>query len=117
MTTFTRITNIGDIGDTTPISQILYDNVPVAWIEYDYCKNVIIHYKDDWYYINDKNITVRDIVTALGYKRPIVTWVAKGERYEVLDELIMTAHQNTIRIFTNPKEYLEYSEYDDFELE
>ena len=65
MTTFTRITNIGDIGDTTPISQILYDNVPVAWIEYDYCKNVIIHYKDDWYYINDKNITVRDIVTAL----------------------------------------------------
>lgn len=117
MTTFTSITNIDLITDTTQISQILFDNILVAWIEYDSMKRIIVNYKDNWYYIDGKNLTIRTIIYALGYKRAIVTWAERGERYEVLDTLVLEAPQNRIHIFTNPNDYLEYSEYDDFEFE
>lgn len=112
--TFTRIENIQE---TTQVSQIIYDNIPVAWIEYDKLKRVIIYYKDDWYYINGENITVQKVVEAIGFKRFIVSWAERGERYEVRDELVINAPLNTIRIFSNSKNYLDYSEYDDIELE
>ena len=115
MATFTRISN-SDIIDTTQVSQILYDDIPVAWIEYD-LKNIIVHYKDDWYYAEGNNLTIRQVVEAIGYKRVVVTWAKNGERYDILDELVIKAPQNTIRIFSNPVRYLEYSEYDDIELE
>ena len=116
MTTFTRIPNSDPLDDTTQVSQILYDDIPVAWIEHN-LKRVILHYKDDWYYIDGNNITVRQVVEAIGYKRSIVTWAERGERYDVLDSLVVTAPQNTIRVFSNPVKYLDYSEYDDIELE
>lgn len=116
MSTFTHITNIDLITDTTQISQILYDNIPVAWIEYDSFKRIIVHYKDEWYYIDGNNLTIRTIIYTLGYKRPIVTWTERGERYDVLDELVTEAPKNTIHIFTNPNDYLDYSEYDNVEL-
>ena len=62
MSTFTHITNIDLITDTTQISQILYDNIPVAWIEYDSFKRIIVHYKDEWYYIDGNNLTIRTII-------------------------------------------------------
>jgi len=113
--TFTRIENIQE--ETTQVSQIIYDNIHVAWIEYDQLKRVIVYYKDDWYYINGENITVKKLVEALGFKRFIVSWAERGERYEVRDELVIKAPPNTIRIFSNPKDYSDYSEYDDLELE
>lgn len=112
--TFTRVNE--EMKETTQVSQILYDNVHVAWIEYDDLNRIIVFIKDDWYYVDGKNITVRNIVESLGYKRCIVTWASYGERYDVLDKLVLKAPQNTIRIFSNPTYYLDYSEYDDLEL-
>lgn len=114
--TFTRLTeNIQE--HTTQVSQIMYDNILVAWIEYDQLRRVIVYYKDDWYYIDGKNLTIRKVVEAIGYKRFIVSWTSHGERYDVHDELVIKAPQNTIHIFSNPNDYLEYSEYDDLDFE
>jgi len=112
--TFTRIENIQE---TTQVSQIIYDDIPVAWIEYDSLKRVIVYYKEEWYYINGENITVQKVVEAIGFKRFVVSWAERGERYEVRDELVINAPQNTIRIFSNSNNYLDYSEYDDIDLE
>lgn len=119
MTTFTRLSAESIKDETTQVSQILFDDMLVACIEYDTLNRVIIYIKDkDWYYVNGDNITVRKVVQALGYsQRPIVTWAKHGERYDVLDQLVINAPQNTIRIFTNPNKYLEYSEYDELDLE
>ena len=111
--TFTRVENFQD---TTQVSQIIYDNIPVAWIEHD-SKRVIVYNNNDWYYINGDNLTIRRVVESLGYKRYIVSWVERGEKYDVHDMLVVNAPQNTIRIFSNPNNYLEYSEYEDIELE
>ena len=120
--TFTRIENIQDAQstsqstqDTTQVSQIIYDNIPVAWIEYDTLKRVIVYYKEDWYYVDGDNLTVQKVVEALGYKRFVVSWAERGERYEVRDSLVLHSPQCTIRIFSNPNHYLDYSEYDDLE--
>ena len=123
--TFTRIKNIQDAQgtsqdtsqDTTQVSQIIYDNIPVAWIEYDTLKRVIVYYKEDWYYVDGENLTVQKVVEALGYKRFVVSWAERGERYEVRDSLVLHAPQHTIRVFSNPNHYIDYSEYDDLELE
>jgi hypothetical protein len=112
--TFTRVENIQE---TTQVSQIIYDNIPVAWIEYDSLKRVIVYYKEEWYYINGENITVQKVVETIGFKRFVVSWAERGERYEVRDELVINAPQNTIRIFSNSNNYLDYSEYDDIDLE
>jgi hypothetical protein len=112
MTTFTRIENLQD---TTQVSQIIYDNIPVAWIEYDDLKRVIVYHKDEWYHVDGENLTIRKILEALGYKRYVVSWAERGERYDVHDELVVNAPSNTIRIFSNPQNYLDYSEYDDLE--
>jgi len=101
--------------DTTQVSQIIYDNIPVAWIEYDTLKRVIVYQKDDWYYVNGDNLTVQKVVEALGYKRFVVSWAERGERYEIRDELVIHAPQCSIRVFSNPNHYLDYSEYDDLE--
>ena len=116
MPTFTRITN-ESIEETTQVSQILFDNIPVAWIEYNALKRVIVSIKNEWYYIDGENLTIQKVVEALGYKRFVVSWAEKGERYEVRDELVINAPQNTIRIFSNSNNYLDYSEYDDIDLE
>lgn len=116
MITFTRITNIELISDTTQISQIILDNHPIAWIEYDNLKRVIVNFNNDWYYINGDNITIRQVVEAIGYKRFVVSWTERGEKYDVRDQLVIHAPQHTIRIFTKPNDYLEYPEYDDLEL-
>ena len=112
--TFTRTENIQE---TTQVSQIIYDNIPVAWIEYDSLKRVIVYCKEEWYYINGENITVQKVVEALGYKRFVVSWAERGERYEVRNKLVIHAPLNTIRIFSNSNNYLDYSEYDDIDLE
>jgi len=114
MTTFTRITNI-DISDTIQVCQIIFDNIPVVWIEYDLLKRIIVQFKDESYYIDGNNLTVRQVVNALNYKRPIVSWTQQGEKFDVLDELVVNAPLHTIHVFTNPKNYLDYSEYDDIE--
>ena len=80
-------------------------------------KRVIVYYKEEWYYINGENITVQKVVEAIGFKRFVVSWAERGERYEVRDELVINAPQNTIRIFSNSNNYLDYSEYDDIDLE
>lgn len=114
MTTFTHIKN--NLLDTTQVSQILYDDIPVFSIEYA-LNRVVVSIKNEWYYVDGENLTIRKVIEALGYKRCIVTWASHGERYDVLDELVINAPQNTIRIFSNPVRYLEYSEYDDIYLE
>ena len=123
--TFTRIENFQDAQgtsqstsqDTTQVSQIIYDNIPVAWIEYDTLKRIIVYQKEDWYYVDGDNLTVQKVVEALGYKRFVVSWAERGERYEVRDKLVLDSPQCSIRIFSNPNQYLDYSEYDDLELE
>ena len=115
MTTFTRLSDITE--DTTQVSQILFDNVAVAWIEYDTLKRVIVYINNEWYHVTGENLTIRKIVQSICDKRPIVTWTQQGERYDVLDKLVIHAPQNTIRVFNNPKDYTEYSEYDDLEFD
>ena len=113
--TFTRIKNIQDAQGTTQVSQIIYDDILVAWIEYDISKRIIVYQKEDWYYVDGENLTVQKVVEALGYKRFVVSWTERGERYEVRDELIIHAPQHTIRVFSNLNRYLDYSEYDELE--
>jgi hypothetical protein len=115
--TFTRLTTQNIQDQTTQVSQIIYDDLPVAWIEYDALKRVIVYSNNEWYYIDGENLTVQKVVEALGYKRFVVSWAERGERYEVRDELVINAPQHTIRVFSNINKYVEYSEYDDLELE
>ena len=118
MAIFTRIQH--ELLDTVQVSQILYDDIPVFWIEH-VLKRVIVSMQNDWYYVDGENLgenlTIRKVIEALGHKRCIVSWASHGERYDVLDQLVINAPQNTIRIFSNPVRYLEYSEYDDIDLE
>jgi len=108
--TFTRITENFQ-QNITQVSKIIYDNIPVAWIKYDDLKRIIVCYKKELYYIDGENLTIRKVVKAIGFTRFIVSWAERGERYKVQDELVIHAPQNTIRIFSNPKDYLDYSEY------
>jgi len=115
--TFTRLTTQNIQDQTTQVSQIVYDDLPVAWIEYDALKRVIVYSKNEWYYVDGENLTVQKVVEALGYKRFVVSWAERGERYEVRDALVINAPQHTIRVFSDINKYVEYSEYDDLELE
>ena len=109
MHTLTLITE--EVKDSNQVSQILLDDVSVAWIEHD-CKRAMV-FKDHWYYVNGENVTIRDVLEAIGYTKYVVTWTSRGEKYDIHDEIVINAPQNTIRVFSNPENYFKYNEYDE----
>ena len=109
MNTLTLITE--EVKDSNQVSQILLDDVSVAWIEHD--SNRAMVFKDRWYYVNGENVTIRDVLEAIGYTKYVVTWASRGEKYDIHDELVINAPQNTIRVFSNPENYFKYNEYDE----
>ena len=97
--------------NSTQVSQIILDDIHDAWIEYD-LDSVIVFIKKQWYYVNGENITIRRVLEALGYKKYVVTWVSRGEKYDIHDQLVINAPANTIRVFSDPAKYSKYDEYE-----
>jgi SHS2 domain-containing protein len=106
------LTPTTEMKEHTQVSQIIIDDVHDVLIEYDDLKRVMVFLKKKWYYVNGENITIRNVLEALGYKKYVVTWVMRGEKYDVHDQLVTNAPAHTIRVFSNPKKYLNYDEYD-----
>jgi len=97
----------------TQVSQIIVDDVPVAWIDYDSCNRVLVFTKNKWHYVNGENITIRNVLEAIGHTKYVVTWVKRGEKYDIHDQLVINVPENTIRVFSNPEMYSKYDEYDE----
>lgn len=97
--------------NSTKVSQIILDDIHDALIEHD-LNRVVVFIKKKWYFVNGENLTIRRVLEAIGYKKYVVTWVSRGEKYDIHDELVVNAPTNTIRVFSNPDKYLKYDEYD-----
>ena len=98
--------------NSTKVSQIILDDIHDAFIEHD-LNRVVVFIKKKWYFVNGENLTIRRVLEAIGYKKYVVTWVSRGEKCDIHDELVVNAPTNTIRVFSNPDKYLKYDEYDD----
>lgn len=97
--------------NSTQVSQIIVDDIHDAWIERE-SNHVIVFIQKKWHYVHGENITIRRVIESLGYKKYVVTWASHGEKYDVHDELVINAPQNTIRVFSDPAKYLDYDEYE-----
>ena len=105
------LTPIAEVTNTTQVSQIIVDDIHDAWIEYDSTR-VLVFIQKRWHSVNGENITIRRVLEALGYKKYVVTWVSRGEKYDIHDQLVINAPANTIRVFSDPAKYAKYDEYE-----